>query len=250
MSALASLKARSTSNISAEQLATNLVSSLCRGLPTLDFGQPIPQMVALVAGGPSAKNYLDELRRWDGYVVAVNGAHDWLLDNGITPDAMIVMDGLVAVADLVQRATDETTYLVASSCAPEVFDALEGKRVILWHVMQNDDGNGLLVCGGPSVVTRAPYLLYMMGFRELHIYGADSSISGLQSHVYENGLLAKDRLAVRAGNEVFISTAALVLQAEYLWTLKTEMPDDLNMEVHGYGLAKAIIDAKGDFEVI
>ncbi len=248
---MASLTARRTTNISAEQLIVNLVSSLRRGLPTLDFGQPIPQKVALVAGGPSAKNYLDDLGNWDGYVVAINGAHDWLLDNDIIPDAMIVMDGLASMADYVQRANDETTYLVASSCASEVFDELEGKRVVLWHVMQDDSkGQGLLVCGGPSAVTRAPYLLYMMGFRELHIYGADSSISGIQSHVYKNGLLAKDRLTVRVGSEVFISTGALVLQAEYLWTLKTEMPDDLAMDVHGYGLAKAIIEADGDFEVI
>ncbi len=250
MSHLDSLRARSAGCVSSEVFAENIASALGRGLPCVDYGKPLPYRVAVVAGGPSVRDQLDELKQFDGFLVAINGTHDWLIENGIIPDAAIAVDPQASLAELFKNPQKDTTYLVASNCAPEVFDALAESQVILWHVATNEEYNGsLAVCAGPSAVSSAPYLLYMIGYREIHLYGVDSSLSSAESHVYRGGIVG-ERVQVRVGTDVFISTGAFALQAAHLWNLGQAMPDDLRLGIHGFGLAKAIFDADGDFEVL
>lgn len=232
-----------------ETLSDNLLSCLRRDLPYVDIGKLRPEKVAVVAGGPSMQDYLEDIREWDGYVIAINGAHDWLIEEGIIPDAVIAIDPQPALAKCFQKPNDETTYLIASCCAPEVFDALEGRRVIVWHAIQGECrplGVSHFVLGGPSAATRAPHLLYMMGFREVHMFGVDSSYDTLQTHVYENGHVNGGNIQVRVGMEMFITTPPMLAQAEYLWNTTK----DFNIKIHGYGLSAAMIDNEGDYEVI
>lgn len=231
-----------------ETLSSNLKSAFQRGLPYLDIGQPLPQSVAVVAGGPSAADYLEDIRDWDGYVVAINGAHDWLVEEGIIPDAVIAVDPQAALAKYFQTPNDHTTYLIASCCAPEVFDALEGRRVVIWHAAQGDRSSGLMVLGGPTASTRAPHVLHMMGFREVHMFGVDSSFEGLKTHAYVNGHMSGDNINVRVGMDVFITTPGMLCQAEYLWTIKKQFEG--KFEIHGAGLGPAIVDNEGEYEVL
>lgn len=237
--------------VSLEQCSVNLRSAVKRDIPFLGIGHPLPQSVAVVAGGPSIRDQVETFRAWDGYIVAINGVHDWLLDQGIVPDAMIVLDPQVMVADFLKRANDETTYLVASCCAPEVFDALEGKRVVMWHTAMGDsvpEGVNAFVWGGPTTVTRAPYVLHMMGLRDIHIFGVDGSYEA-GSHAYSNVAIGEP-VAVRVGNEVFISEMELVMQAEWLWEIVRTAPEDTKITVHGRGMCPAVVKAKGEFEVL
>lgn len=234
--------------VSVETLSGNLASALHRGLPYLDIGEPLSQKVAVVAGGPSAKDYLEDIREWDGFVVAINGVHDWLVEEGIIPDAVIAVDPQPELAEYFQNPNDHTTYLIASCCAPEVFDALEGKRIVVWHAAQGGlSGPGMLVNGGPTAATRAPHVLYMMGFREVHMFGVDSSYTGLKTHAYKNGRVNGDNIQVRVEDEIFITSCGMLCQAEFLETTRKEF--DGKFEVHGYGLGPALVN-NGNYEVL
>ncbi len=52
------------------------------------------------------------------------------------------------------------------------------------------------------------------------------------------------------GEDVYLSTAQFVLQAAHLWDLNKLLNDDLKLTIYGYGLAKAIFDNKGEFQLI
>ena len=252
-SQLEHLQKCSKGNVPLEVLDRNKLSALKRNLPTLFYGKPIEGKVAVVAGGPSVKDSLEELRNFDGYLIAINGTHNWLIENDIVPDACIIVDAKPTVTDLFKNPHKDTTYLVASNCDPSLFDALEDYKVILWHVAKEEESKGsIAIVAGPSAVTAAPTLLYVRGDRDVHFYGADSSLSAVDSHVYSSGnvgTVGKERLQVLVGGEVYMSTGAFVLQATSLWELN-EVLKDVKMTIHGYGLAKAIFDNNGEFEII
>ncbi len=251
MITLDSLRVRSYVKIPTEVRASNMAGSLSRDLPCIDYGKPKKDKVAVVAGGPSVEEDLDELRNFDGYIVAINGAHDWLISHEITPDAMIMADAHENMAEMVRKPQMETTYMMASWCDPKVFDALKDHNVILWHAATDEKDNGTMsICTGPSGLTAAPLLLYVIGYREIHLYGADSSLSSIQSHIYKEGGITKDKMQVLVGTDVYLTTAQFVLQAAHLWDLKKTMCENIDLTVHGYGLAKAIFSNNGKFKII
>jgi hypothetical protein len=247
------------------QIEANIQSSLARRLPYLQMGPPQPHKVAIVAGGPSVINDLETFRKWDGFVVAINGAHDWLQDNGITPDALILNDPSPLLAGHCQHPNDTTAYLVSSCCDPSVFDALQGKRVVIWHWRQAtrmqvkmfeakfaDVGYGY---GAPSCATTAPYIMYMLGFREFHLFGVDSSCVGNNTHAVRNfgdrlGEQRSPDCVVQVGNESFMTRMMWVAQARYLWHMIEMAPADTKIYVHGSGLGPAVVAAKGKFEIL
>jgi Protein of unknown function DUF115 len=235
---------RSVSVVSSEQLTANFRSCLARRLPFIQVEMPLPHSVAIVAGGPSVVNDLETIRNWKGFVVAINGAHDWLQDNGITPGALILCDPRPRVAGYCKHPNDTTIYLIKPCCDPSVFDALQGKRVVLW------DPN---IAGGPTCSTAALPILRTIGFRELHLFGVDSSFE----HETTHGVLnfgkadpAADSVFVRVGNEVFVTEVQLAMQVQYLWRIIETAPADTKIFVHGSGLGPAVVAAKGKFEVL
>jgi hypothetical protein len=248
-----------------EKRAANFRSCIQRRLPHVGIGKPLPQSVAIVAGGPSVVHDLETIRgfaerakRDEAFVVAINGAHDWLQDNGIVPDAMILCDPDPLPAGYCRHPNDTTTYLIASCCDPAVFDALAGKRVVMWHSMQGcmfegdvADGDPLVV-GGPSCATRAPHLLWTMGFRDFHMFGVDSSYGAKTHGVLNFGLSdpTADPIFAEVGGEYFMTDMQMAMQAEYLWHQVSTAPKDTTITIHGTGLGPAVVKAQGVFEIL
>lgn len=255
------LNLQSVPAVPLEVLASNFRGCLQRRLPHIEIGPPLPQKVAIVAGGPSVAESLETFRNWEGFVVAINGAHDWLQDNGIIPDAMILCDPVATAAGYCQHPNDTTTYLIASCCHPSVFDALEGKRVVMWHSMQGahfeaaiGEGNPLII-GGPSCATRAPHLLHTMGWRTFHVFGVDCSFGNKTHAVLNFGLsehegVRSQPIFVEADGNFYQTEMQMVLQAEYLWEMVKAAPEDTKIVIHGYGLGPAVVKAKGQFEIL
>jgi Protein of unknown function DUF115 len=236
---------RAGPSVPPEEIETNLISCLARRLPFIhQMEAPLPHAVAIVAGGPSVVEDLETIRNWKGFVVSINGAHDWLQENGITPGALILCDPAPLLAGYCQHPNDTTIYLVHTFCNPSVFDALQGKRVVLWH---------LPISGPITCATIAPHILHVIGFRELHLFGVDSSFVGNKTHgVLNFGKAdpAADPVLVRVGNEVFVTEVQLAMQAQYLWHLVDKAPADTKVFVHGSGLGPAVVAGKGKFEVL
>lgn len=158
--------------------------------------------VALVCGAPSMRDSLPEIRaqrRRGAKIVTVNNAWRFLVENGITPDAHVMLDARPENADFVREAPAGVRYFLASQCHPDVFEALADREVIVWHngIGDNselrdalapwwDEGPNqrpcILIPGGGTVGLRALWLLAFSGYRSVHVYGMDSSFADDGAH--------------------------------------------------------------------
>jgi len=178
-------------NTDGAERAKNIRSALARGLPVADRLWPAhARPLAIVGGGPSLKRCLADLVCRDWEVWALNGAHDWLIGHGFTPDAMILLDARPENVAFVGSPQREVEYLIASQCDPSVFDALSGYDITLWHSGTDETADNLLppgavtVHGGSTVGLKAMMLAHVLGYRDLHLFGYDSSYESDQGHAY------------------------------------------------------------------
>jgi hypothetical protein len=144
--------------------------------------------VSIVGSGPSlARTYKDLV----GDVIACNGAHDYLIERGIVPRFGMFFDASQLMGQFITPHED-VVYLIASRCHESVFKALEGYKVVVWHCAGDECIDRLLiknkvfeptVNGGSAAVVRTVFMAFAMGYRELHLHGADSSYEEDLHHV-------------------------------------------------------------------
>jgi hypothetical protein len=203
----------------------NLDRVLARGL---EVAKPLPERtgsLAIVGSGPSVRDFLDELKTHDE-IWAINGAYDYLQSQGIVPHGFFGIDPLPGLAAYVGFPHQDTTFYIASSCDPSVFDALKGRSVKLWHPAAYDteypkeDGVKPII-GGTTAITRAPYFALYQGWRDITLYGADSSYSddGTE-YCYKWGTYGLDidqpKHESWVGDEMFITEVGLLKQVSFL----------------------------------
>lgn len=210
----------------------------------------------VIAGsGPSlASTYegLKEERAKGRPICAVNGAHDYLVKQGIEPDIFLTIDP----RDLrhnVREETQDTVYLIASRCSPVLFDHLKDRKVMIWHAASGPDEQALMgelgikyMIGGTSTSgLRAVNIAYFMGFRRVRMYGMDScnAPDGITKRV--DGSLTGQTIEVVVGatGRKFTCNIAMAEQATNFQKLWVMMPD-LQVEIVGDGLLKAILDER------
>lgn len=173
--------------------------------------------VCLVGGGPSLADNLASLRariRHGQQVFALNGACRFLNEHEIVPDAQIVMDARPGQLGLLGKAH---AHYLASQVDPELFEAV--KSPILWHHAAEGmdevvpvDRTHALIGGSPSVGLAAMCLAYALGYRNIHLYGYDSSHKDGAGHAYAQ---ADDPLCkVELGGKTFVSTLTMAGQAD------------------------------------
>ena len=178
--------------------------------------------LAIVASGPSASDYVDMLKDWDGEIWGINGAFAWMLKRGIKPTAFIGIDPEEILKDYLIE-TPDVTYYLAVQVHPEVFDHLTGKNVRLWFPADSEakypsiaiwGGRGSnVVFGGSTCLGRAPNLAYVLGWREVHIFGCDSSFTN-KSHVYgQKGEVPGGTFPFEVNGKIFLTTKQMMQQA-------------------------------------
>jgi len=209
--------------------------------------------VAILCGsGPSLSDYLNEIRnkqKKGGKVFAMNGAAKFLNENGILPDYQVIIDARPETATLVGPANE---YLFASQVAPETFSKMPTAR--LWHLqVENIDSllpeynqSYCLIGGAASVGNTATCLAYAMGYRNLEIYGYDSSHKEGRGHAFHQSLNDGDPCCVVnfAGKE-YTCSLTMKLQAEkFMETSRALRSYGCKINVHGYGLLPDMYNAK------
>lgn len=210
------------------------------------------ERLLIVGNGPSVQLMLGRLKRLahrkSTRILAVNGAHHWLRSKGIKPWAHLMMDASAIMARHVPDASGTTTYLLASQCHPDVFEAVKGRDVWLWHAFQGlgeydhlrrNEYNGMLVCGGCTAALRAINLGFLMGFRNFEMYGVDSCFWGDDHHANEYGEAGAATLKMRVGDRVFDTAGDMAKQAQDFQSLidrwGTLFPG-AKISVHGDGV--------------
>lgn len=145
--------------------------------------------IALVGGGPSIKDHIEELKNFQGVIVACGSPHDWMISNGIFPHYTILCDPDPITANYLTNPQGTCIYLVATQCDEVVFDKLKANAVYLWHCFNNDieafkelDPNFQAIGGGCTVGMRALSIVLLMGYSNVHLFGFDSCLGDDDSH--------------------------------------------------------------------
>ena len=233
-----------------ETLFANMDAAIARGYPQVREAHPAKSgAILLVASAPSVKGQLELIKKMKAAgspIVAIKGAHDWLIDNGVIPDYALAIDPQEHRIAF-YKPLPNVHYMIASQCHPAMFDNLEGCQVTLWHPYvkkgQDRPKNCMLIGGGTTSGLRAISLFYVLGYRQFELFGFDSCNDGEMLRVNGEGLKEGDKLIevkIDPHGETFYCNTAMALQAEHFQTYYDYLPD-ATFNGHGYGLIQAII---------
>ncbi len=260
LAVLEGVEMRGQVNTTDEVVLTNIRASIRRGHTQLR-PQPLkPERVVIVGGGPSLDATLPELVALiheGAKLVTVNGSYQWCLDRNLTPKMQFVVDARPSNARFLEPALPECRYLLASQCAPETWDAVEGRpHVAIFHAAAGTDGpmrelldgyylgNWFGVGGGTTVVTRAISALRTIGYLRFDLFGVDCCFLDGVHHAYPQVENERDQaFTFTAGPSdrpdlarEFRCAPWHVKQLECMLQMIRVNGDHFQIEVHGDGL--------------
>lgn len=203
------------------------------GLPEIGQSGPKRVPLAVVGGGHSAADAVDDLKGWQGDVWAVNGMWRWCRERGINA-TFYAIDPLPAVVKL---AAGAECAVLADTVHPGVFRAVgsavlarTGKDAIM-HAM--------------TAMATVPMIAAEAGYSSVTLFGCDGSFAADgHTHAYKD--VPGSRLWVRCGGREFVTSPDLLMQTEFLADLARGLAPWLT--VRGDGFLPALIEA-GDYDV-
>jgi len=233
-----------------ETLFAHMDAAIARGYPQVKQAEPAHTgSVLLVASAPSVRGQLEVIKKLKAAgspIVAIKGAHDWLIAHGVIPDYALAIDPQEHRIAFYKPHKD-VHYMIASQCHPAMFDNLDGHQVTIWHPYvkkgQTRPKNCMLIGGGTTSGLRAISLFYVLGYRQFELFGFDSCNTGNMLRVNGEGLKDGDDLVevrIDPDGETFYCNTAMALQSEHFQTYYDYLPD-ATFNGHGHGLIQAII---------
>lgn len=249
-------------NTPAEVIRWQFRQNIERNVPWLRQDEPTERPLAIVAGGPSLNDYWQDLFALDADVMALNGAYQFMLDRWVSPKYFMLLDARPQNVDFVRRTDDDTIHLIAAQCHPDVFDALLGDRVVLYlttlDYAKSDTAHinkpKTLIAGTVGTVGfKALCMAYALGYRNLHLFGYDSSYADTH-HAFPQPLNddAKTIEVYTPDGQRFLTTPTLANQAsEFPWFASGMVRHyGMQIELHCTGLLPTLMQiANRDGEV-
>ena len=232
------------------EIFANVKAAVSRDLPVLHVSDPHDRVAVIVGGGPSLKRqlaHLDAHKAQGHEIFTLNGTMGALHSAGIRSDYYVMLDARPVNLPFLDHL-EADHFLIASQCAPAAFDKLTGEDVTLWHpnypglAEYIGDDDCALIGGGTTVGLQAISIAYAMGYRQIHIYGFDSSYSGDEGHAYVQHQNDNDpRAEYWVAGEKFIAAPWMARQAMEFQEASRQLADgDAELYVHGDGLLPAI----------
>lgn len=178
-------------NVTADMVCANIRQNAGRPLPQVEF-----KAICICASGPSLADHLEDIRaRQDaGFSVAsMNGSHNFLIENGIVPDYYFQIDARGGNLSFLERANNHTTYVIGSQCQPEIFDALDSRKVKIWQVdnyegaaaaIREKSPRATIFGGAYNVGQSCLNPIFAMGYRIWHLFGYDGSMREGEKHAF------------------------------------------------------------------
>lgn len=234
----------------AETRQKHVDRAVARRLPVVVKRKRRNGKVAIVASGPSVTNYVDELKAWHGEIWGINRAFEWMRHRGIKPTGFIGVDPEWFLVECLPNIPEDATYYLAAQVHPCVFDHLKERDVRLWYMA---DGQVKLpwgayqIYGGSTCLSRAPNLAYALGYRDVHVFGGDSSFTH-KTHVH-GGDLPENWVPAEVDGVVYKTTRAMMSQAVEFVEQFPEWAkghDPLEVTVYGEGLMPAMLQQAFD----
>lgn len=186
-----------------EQLLEHVAHAKSLGYPEVREQEPHGRRLAVVGGGPSIVDKLDELRGFTD-IWAINGACRFLREHGIE-STLLTLDPCDFLAPRVEGATKA---LLATRCHPDVFRCLAGADITVFDAV-NDTENGLWAsCSSVTVVF---HLATILGYRQTVFYGCEGSFSE-KSHAYMDEAELQDfKFVVECGGKRYLTAPDLYM---------------------------------------
>lgn len=207
--------------------------------------------VSIVGSGPSLKTTWHNI---SGDIIACNASAGYLIGRGVIPKYAMCFDADPLSEAFFKKPHKDVTYLIASRCAPIVFEQLKGCNVVVWHAKGDLNIDSLLtkhrrmepmVGGGGAAVTRTMFLAQAMGYKHFHLYGIDSSYRRNDGDTHIGKSTTEERyLQIMCNNQVFDTTPWMAGQAEDFKALVPSLIRiGIKVSVHGDGLIPTIAKA-------
>lgn len=223
----------------------NILDARKRNLPEL---LPIPshqRKWCVCGGGPSLKSELGRIRKGKKkgeIIVSVNGTHDYLLEHGIKPDAFVMADAKQIHTKFLTNPQKGIVYYIGSHCHPDVFEALKGFDVRLWHALEYKENEyaAIQIGGGCTVGLRALNIGYALGFRNFHLFGFDGCVKE-SHHVYSAP--EHDQTITRKvyfDSDSYVMTDWMIAQAQDFKEFLSMFGKGFRVTVHSPGIIQAM----------
>lgn len=254
-----------------EQRCKNIRSSMLRGLTSVPVLPVHNKTMILACYGPSLESTIDRLRRDDGDVYTVSGAHKLLISRGILPMGHIEADPRPHKAKCFGLPNQGVCYFLASACDRAMFDALQGFEKWLFHVTSSNpeteliasmDRNQFTLDGGTNVGMTAIALGTVLGYRKFSIYGMDCSFEGPSELLnwprdkpFDEGMKAgaryhagphpnedQDLYRVWVGDRPFLSSPQMFQAAQDYIAMVNSNGRFCRFELHGDGFLKNFVE--------
>lgn len=231
-------------NTSDDRIIDNIRHSLTIECPLLEMQPEHDGHAVIVGGAPSLNNSIDEIewRKAQGQdIFCVNNS--WLK---VPCDYHVMLDARPENADFVPP---DKKYIYASQCHPDVFANVPAELTIwhsyvggIEHYLQEEKRQFSFVMGGSTVGLKALCIAYIMGYRQMHIYGMDSCYALDAHHAYPQALNDNERVIDLVCNEKAYRAAPwMVTQVEEFKELSAQLIGlGCTITVHGDGLLQDV----------
>lgn len=226
-----------------QRVAENSARFRCARLqPNHDSAGPI----AICGYGPSLADTWRDAARSD-VVMTTSGAHDFLLARGVVPRYHVECDPRAHKVEFVRRSHPDVTYLINSQCHPLMFEALAGRKLVMWHGFSDDDAENQirlleslepgarLLAGGTNVGMRALPVARELGHTEFDLHGLDCCYRGADQWAGPHAGVRHRTVHVRVNGKVFETSDLMMVSTDDFFKLLNQLPG-CRFRVHGGGL--------------
>ncbi len=178
-----------SSAVTIEQMKVNTKRNLPRLHQLPEFRKIKDDPIALIGGGPSLTDNLEELKKFKTTIVC-GSAHDYLLKQNIIPTYAVFCDPDAISANYLTIPDKRVNYLISSGCDNAVYDALKGCQITQWHCHSDDylkrqgelEKDFQAVGGGCTVGLRSVSIALLFGYSDIHFFGFDSCLGVDNKH--------------------------------------------------------------------
>ncbi len=239
-------------NTPEEGMLSNVRAACSLGLPEVSEVAAHEGIAVICGGGPSLTGSLESISAMQAKgakIFALNNVARFLHANGIRPDYQVIVDPRPLNAGFVAARSSDERRLCAP-VDPAVFEKARasGYPIRLWHAAIDElkraipQDNPLLISVTTTVGLSVLSLVHTLGFRDLQLFGYDSSHREGASHAYTQAANAADEL-VRCcvDSRAFTSSLAMASQASQFKHMCDMLAHfETKITVHGDGLVPAL----------
>jgi len=248
--------------VSADKLKQNILDAGKHCLKPIDdiVGLRREGTVALIGGGPSLANFLNQITDYDTVIIC-GSAHDYVvgnLDLDVQEVYCVICDPDPIMCNYLRNRDKRITYLIASQCDETMFRHLKHMpKKYLWNAMAGKEFNeeafkvgDKVVTGGCTVGTRGIGIAMVLGFKKMHLFGFDSCLTNTyKHHAYEFddpdvetlGEIREVRIGHPEKGKLFRVSGYMLAQIFDFQYILRNFANDLDITVYGDGALSYIM---------